>query len=151
MAGDLALAYVPFAYYRVPQLKIKLPRVQLPSAMGLFAIIFASYFFVTSGVIYDAINEPPAMGVEVDPVTGAQRPSAILRNRINGQYIVEGLSGGFLYCLGGLGIILLDVAADKKRSPRVRQYMIYAALAMLLIAYNMVVVFLRMKLPGYLS
>lgn len=148
---ELAPIYAPFAVYRCPQLKMRLPSVSMPSTMGVFAMMFASYFFVTSGIIYDAINEPPAMGVEQDPVTGAQKPSAILRNRINGQYIVEGLSGGFLYCLGGLSFILLDVAADRKRSATARKYMTYSALAMLLVAYNMIVVFLRMKLPGYLS
>jgi hypothetical protein len=69
-----------------------------------------SYFFVTAGIAYDIINEPPAFGAEQDPVTGQYRPVAFMPYRINGQYIMEGITGGMMYSLGGLGLILLDVA-----------------------------------------
>jgi hypothetical protein len=38
--------------------------------MKVFGVVLLSYFFVTSGIAYDIINEPPAVGGEPDPVTG---------------------------------------------------------------------------------
>jgi hypothetical protein len=32
--------------------------------------VLVSYFFVTAGIAYDIINEPPAIGARQDPVTG---------------------------------------------------------------------------------
>lgn len=34
----------------------------MPSPMQVFAFIMVTYFFVTGGVIYDIINEPPSIG-----------------------------------------------------------------------------------------
>jgi hypothetical protein len=89
-------------------------------------------FLCAPGIAYDIINEPPAVGGERDPVTGAPagleeddqqpctgrhgaerpaarrcasagavRPITFMPYRMNGQFIFEGLSGGFFYTLGG--------------------------------------------------
>lgn len=34
----------------------------MPSPMQVFAFVMVTYFFVTGGVIYDIINEPPGVG-----------------------------------------------------------------------------------------
>jgi hypothetical protein len=34
-------------------------------------LVILSYFLVTAGIAYDIINEPPAIGGEMDEVTGA--------------------------------------------------------------------------------
>ncbi len=103
-----------------------------PSPMLVLVLVLASYFFVTAGIAYDIINEPPAVGATTDPVTGepersllgkregggqlrskphtglsAQRAAGVVKPmtfmpyRMNGQFILEGLSGGFFYTLGG--------------------------------------------------
>ena len=41
--------------------------------MTVFSIVLAFYFFITSGVLYDIRNEPPAVGVEKDQVSGGFR------------------------------------------------------------------------------
>jgi hypothetical protein len=41
-----------------------------PSPMFICALVLVSYFFVTAGIAYDIINEPPAVGGQTDPVTG---------------------------------------------------------------------------------
>ena len=149
---QLEASEIPFALVRCPQLQLRLPNVRLPGSMTVFALIYASYFLVLSGIIYDMINEPPSMGAEVDPVSGKQRPVAVLKDRINGQYIIEGLTAGFLFCLGGAAFIALHVSAtsSKSRGPSFRLGMVIAAAIAMTIAYNMCVVFIRIKMPGYL-
>lgn len=80
---------------------LQLQDLQLPSAMTVFYFVIFSYFLVTAGIAFDIINEVPAVGAHQDPVTGALKPVTFMPYRINGQYIIEGLAGGFLYCLGG--------------------------------------------------
>lgn len=77
-------------------------------------LTLASYLVVTCGVAYDIINEPPAFGAERDPATGQLKPVAFMPYRVNGQYIMEGITGGMMYTLGGLGLILLDVAHRRR-------------------------------------
>lgn len=45
---------------------------ELPSPRTVCFFVLVSYFFVTAGVAYDIINEPPAIGARQDPVTGGQ-------------------------------------------------------------------------------
>jgi len=43
---------------------------ELPSPRTVCMLVLLSYFFVTAGIAYDIINEPPAIGARQDPVTG---------------------------------------------------------------------------------
>lgn len=43
---------------------------ELPSPKTVCFFVLLSYFFVTAGIAYDIINEPPAIGARQDPVTG---------------------------------------------------------------------------------
>jgi len=140
----------PLLFFRVPRLKLVIPSIQRPSAMVVFGVVFMSYFLVLSGLIYDVIVEPPSIGVTRDEVTGMQKPVAFLQHRINGQYIIEGLSAGFLFALGGLGYIFLDRSVDAYTPRRNRYLFALGGVLLVLIAYNLCVLFLRIKIPGYL-
>ena len=140
---------LPFQVIRCPQLKLKLPRVHQPSPMTVFAFTFLSYFLVLSGVIYDIIIEPPSVGSTQEG--GSIKPVAFLENRINGQFIIEGLSAGVLFALGGLGFILLDRANQKFTSETNKFILLLSGVVLVILAYNLTIVFLRMKLPGYLN
>lgn len=120
--------------------------------MTAFALVLGSYFLVTSGVAYDIINEPPAVGVQPDPVTGRIRPVAFMPYRLNGQYIIEGLTGGMMYTLGGLGLVLLDrVHAPPGASSGGRRLaLLCLGGGMLAVSYLATLSFLRIKMPGYL-
>jgi hypothetical protein len=141
----------PFRFIRVPKLKLKLPNFYLPSSKIAFAFVFFSYFLVISGVIYDIIVEPPSIGSSQDPVTKALKPIVILQYRVNGQYIIEGLAAGLLFCLGGGGVIALDLANVKHLSERNRFTLFSAGILCILAAYTLSMVFLRIKVPGYLK
>jgi hypothetical protein len=142
---------LPFQFIRVPNLKLRTPRfVAIPSASVVFVLVFLSYFVFFSGVIYDVITETPSIGSSRDPNTGAIRPVAIMPGRLNSQYIIEGLSAGFLYCLGGLGLIILDKANHKDISDTNRFLMLLAGGLFILISYNLCIVFIRIKVPGYM-
>ncbi|GJD09864.1 Oligosaccharyltransferase complex subunit ostc-B [Galdieria sulphuraria] len=104
-----------------------------------------------SGIIYDVIVGPPAMGTTIDPLTQTLKPVAFAQGRINAQYVIEGLSVGFFYALGTAGIILLDVSS---KSALLKDYKVSCwilAILLLLGFYRMMIVFVRIKLPGYLE
>ena len=140
----------PFKVVRAPELKLTIPKIlfNIPP-MLIFAAVFLSYFIVMSGVIYDIITETPSIGGYRDPYTGVIKPQAILPGRINGQYIIEGLTTGFLFCVGALGFILLD-QATKRSNKDYNLLMILAGTTLILIAYNVCIVFIRKKVGNYL-
>ncbi|GIL46713.1 hypothetical protein Vafri_3629 [Volvox africanus] len=121
-----------------------------PSPMLICTLVLVSYFFVTAGIAYDIINEPPAVGGQTDPVTGAVKPMTFMPYRLNGQFILEGLSGGFFYTLGGVGIILLDLSRDKNQSVLFRNVYLGLGLAITILSYMVCMVFIRIKMPGYM-
>ncbi|MCO5588607.1 hypothetical protein L7F22_042564 [Adiantum nelumboides] len=72
------------------------------------------------GIFYDIIVESPSIDRRQDVVTGVVRPIVFLSRHVIGQYIIEGLLSGFMFLLGGLGFILLDLAMDKNIAKSVR-------------------------------
>ncbi|BBN05939.1 oligosaccharyltransferase complex subunit OSTC [Marchantia polymorpha subsp. ruderalis] len=144
------LVKLPYQALRVPRLRLKAPALSLPSASAVFALVLVSYFLVISGFVYDVIVEPPGIGSRQDPITGAIRPVVFLPGRVNGQYIIEGLSSGFMFVLGGIGIIMLDLATDKARARSVRLSFVAAGISFVSIAYTMSILFIRIKIPAYL-
>ena len=103
-----------------------------------------------SGVLYDVMAKPPSIGTTTDVITGQQKPVAFMKNRINGQYVVEGLSAGFMMCVGGGGFVMLDKSGSNRRSTKVRYLLLGGGIACIALAYNLCILFLRMKLPNYL-
>ncbi len=142
------LLQLPFQFIRIPNLKLRLPKISKPSAMVVFGILFVSYFLVLSGLIYDVIVEPPSVGMTRDEVTGATKPQAILMYRVNGQYIIEGLAAGLLFAMGGAGFILLDFANKKATANKNRYLLFLGGSIFIFAAYNLCIVFMRMKVPG---
>ncbi|KAG6427359.1 hypothetical protein SASPL_111601 [Salvia splendens] len=145
-----AVRVLPFSFLRPPRLRLKLPSFSLPSAMTVYALILLTYFMVVSGIVYDVIVEPPGIGSTQDRFTGAVRPVVFMPGRVNGQYIIEGLSSGFMFVLGGTGIVLLDLALDKNRAKSVKVSYSTAGIAFIVISYVMSMLFIRIKIPAYL-
>lgn len=146
----LSVVELPFNFLRLPRFRLRAPKVSAPSAMVVFSLLFLSYFLVFSGIIYDIIVEPPSIGSTTDE-NGAVRPLAFLQYRVNGQFIIEGLSAGAMFAIGGIGFILLDFSTGKDIMPKVRYLLILAGFLCILIGYNLCIVFLKMKIPGYMQ
>ncbi|KAM7477779.1 hypothetical protein LguiA_025992 [Lonicera macranthoides] len=144
------LKLLPYSFLRPPRLRLKLPTLTLPSPMTVFSLLLLTYFMVVSGIVYDVIVEPPGIGSTQDQATGAVRPVVFLPGRVNGQYIIEGLSSGFMFVLGGLGIILMDLALDKNRAKSVKVSFASTGVSFVVIAYVMGMLFIRIKIPAYL-
>lgn len=144
------LRIVPFSFLRPPRLRLKLPSLTLPSPMTVFALVLLTYFMVVSGIVYDVIVEPPGIGSTQDPYTGAVKPVVFMPGRVNGQYIIEGLSSGFMFVVGGIGIILLDLALDRNRAKSVKVSYASAGIFSVVLAYVMSILFIRIKIPAYL-
>lgn len=145
------LRILPFSFLRPPRLRLKIPSFTLPSPMTVYALILLTYFLVVSGFVYDVIVEPPGIGSTQDPITGTIRPVVFMSGRVNGQYIIEGLSSGFMFVLGGIGIVMLDLALDKNRAKSVKDSYAVAGVTSIVIAYVMSMLFIRIKIPGYLQ
>ena len=144
------LTLLPYSILRPPRLRLKLPSFTLPSSMTVFSLVLLTYFMVVSGIVYDVIVEPPGIGSTQDPYTGSVKPVVFLPGRVNGQYIIEGLSSGFMFVVGGVGIILMDLALEKNRAKSVKVSYATAGISSVVIAYVMSMLFLRIKIPGYL-
>ncbi|CAN6451075.1 unnamed protein product [Victoria cruziana] len=144
------LRFLPYGFLRIPRFRLKLPSFSLPSAMTVFALVLLAYFVVVSGFVYDVIVEPPGIGSTQDPATGAVKPVVFLPGRVNGQYIIEGLSSGFMFVLGGMGLIMMDLALDRNRARSVRISLASAGISSITISYVMTMLFVRIKIPAYL-
>eukprot|EP00775_Hariotina_reticulata_P010562 gene10562-10722_t len=128
----------------------KIEEIELPKASTVCSFVIFSYFLVTAGIAYDIINEPPAIGATQDPTTGKVKPITFMPYRMNGQYIIEGISGAMMYTIGGLSLIALYKTHDKKLDPKLGVILLGLGLVGLLMAYSAVMVFLGIKMPGYL-
>jgi len=132
-------------------IQLKAPKLIQPSASFMCLLMVLGFFLISSGLVYDIIVQPPGMGSQMDPVTGQIRSVAFQPHRINGQYIIEGLSAGFLFTMGGLGIVLLDWANDKSLAARNRYLYTFSGFVCVVVCYNMCVLFMKIKVPGYMQ
>ncbi|KAK9724665.1 hypothetical protein RND81_05G090700 [Saponaria officinalis] len=144
------LRILPFSVLRPPRLRLKLQTLTLLTPITTLSFLLLTYFLVVSGVVYDVIVEPPGIGSMQDPSTGAVRLVVFLSGRVNGQYIIEGLSYGFMFFLTGLGIILMDLSLDKNRDKNVCVSYGVTDVSALVIGYVMSMLFIRIMIPGYL-
>jgi len=135
--------------FNVPRIRLSVSTIRRPSAMLVFSFVFFSYFLVLSGIIYDVIVEPPSIGMSRDEVSGHSKPEVFLQHRINGQYIIEGLSAGFFFALGGLGIILLDFVTNSLAPKQNRYLLALSGVLLFGLSYILCLVYLRNKIPGY--
>ena len=142
---------VLFSAIEPPNLRITAPRwLRFPSPMQTFALIMFTYFIVTGGIVYDIIVEPPSIGSEIDE-RGNSRPVGIMKYRVNGQYIMEGLAASFMFTLGGIGFIILDNCNHPLTSKNSRNMLLGVGFSCVLIAFFTTRMFMQMKLPDYLN
>ncbi|XP_078443872.1 uncharacterized protein LOC144713223 [Wolffia australiana] len=148
----LFLKVLPFSFLRPPRTRLRLPSptLLLPSSTTVLSLLLLIYFAVVSGLVYDVIVEPPGIGSTQDSATGIVRPLVFLPGRVNGQYIIEGLSSGFMFMLGGVGIITMDLALDRNRPKVVRLSFASFGVVAVAISYIMSTLFIRIKIPSYL-
>ena len=71
--------------------------------------------------------------------------------RVNGQYIMEGLAASFMFLMGGIGFILFDVSNGSNLTKLNRNLMLGVAFICTVLPFFVARIFMRMKLPGYLS
>ncbi|VDN03500.1 unnamed protein product [Thelazia callipaeda] len=148
---DTIVETILFSFIDPPNVRILSPRwLKMPSPMQVFALVMVTYFFVTGGVIYDIINEPPGIGQTTDE-RGNAKPVAIMQYRINGQYIMEGLAASFMFSLGGLGFIILDKCNNPLTPKLDRIMMLGLGFASVLIGFLSTRMFMKIKMPSYLQ
>uniref|UniRef100_T1H5Y3 Oligosaccharyltransferase complex subunit n=1 Tax=Megaselia scalaris TaxID=36166 RepID=T1H5Y3_MEGSC len=99
-------------------------------------------------IIYDTIVEPPSLGSTTDE-SGHTRPVAFMPYRVNGQYIMEGLASSFLFTIGGIGFIIMDLTATPGKLSLNKKLLTFMGFAFIIISFATIWLFMRMKLPGY--
>ena len=104
---------------------------------------------MTSGVIHVLTMKPPAMGTRF--YKGESYPVAFKENDERNQYIFEGFAGGAMYMLGALGIMLVSKAFNVGISSRSRQFLVGGGAVLFAVAYNLSLVFVRIKIPNYMA
>uniref|UniRef100_A0A6U4KFW6 Oligosaccharyltransferase complex subunit n=1 Tax=Hemiselmis andersenii TaxID=464988 RepID=A0A6U4KFW6_HEMAN len=144
----------PFGVLRCPNMKLRIS-LGTSDSSGLsfspFLLLFALYFLIISGAVYVVINQPPSMGTDRDPKTGGLRHVAFMGGRINGQYIMEGLSAGLAMALGGAGFVMLDRANDKHVTiVNNRMMLTISGMISILSSLGLCQLFVRIKIPNYL-
>ena len=55
-----------------------------------------------------------------------------------------------MFCLGGLAFILLDKATETGAGKTSKYLMLFGGIGLLTVSYNVILLFIRMKLPGYM-
>ncbi len=75
--------------------------------------------------------------------TGKITPVAVMKGKLNGQYIIEGLVGGFLYSACSMGILLLNWSI--KTVGMIRMLYFLGGSIIVCVSYSMIMAFLRMK------
>ncbi|KAE8746973.1 hypothetical protein FOCC_FOCC006393 [Frankliniella occidentalis] len=105
-------------------------------------------FLLNSGVIYDIITETPGYGSVTDE--RGTRTVAIMPHRLNGQYVIEGLTSSFMFTMGGLGFIVLNQTHSPSTPKFNRLLLIAVGFLFVIVAFCSCWIFMRIKLPGYL-
>lgn len=68
--------------------------------------------------------------------------------RINGQYIMEGLASSFMFTVGAIGFILLDMTNEKERMPKINRILfLLIGGVCVLVSFFTLRVFMRIKMP----
>jgi oligosaccharyltransferase complex subunit OSTC len=140
----MSILFAPFRVLKAPKVRLRFPRQETitPPRWLVMTGVIMSYLMVLSGIIYDVIIEPPSVG-SVPDGHGNYRPQAFMEGRVNGQYIVEGLSAGTMIGLGALGLILLDKGKELRDAGHWIIVIIGCALS--LMSYNILMLFLSKK------
>ncbi|XP_061394622.1 putative oligosaccharyltransferase complex subunit CG9662 [Musca vetustissima] len=141
---------MPFHLLVPPNIKLRI-QIPKPSPFFIFSWILVSYFLVTGGIIYDVIVEPPSVGATVDE-NGHSRPVAFMPYRVNGQYIMEGLASSFLFTIGGIGFIIMDLSSNTLGKTKLNRMLLSSmGFIFILVSFFTTWLFMRMKLPSYLQ
>lgn len=62
-----------------------------------------------------------------------------------------GLAAGAMFCLAGTGVIVLHWSNRKDHSETNRFLLILCGFLLIVVGYNLLTLFLRIKFPGYLQ
>ena len=124
------------------------------STNTLFYACFTTYVVLFAGSMYNYQQSPPAMGSNPQG-----KPLAILLHHVNRQYIIEGMAAAFMVLMASIGVILVTSFGKpvqrtirKWKPPEFQQYAVLGFGAVLfVVGYNILTVFLRIKVPLYLS
>jgi len=150
----MSITGLPFQYLHLPNFKLVTPNLPRPSPYWFFFLILLTFYVVTSGIIYDLINEPPSMGQRLD-ARGNRVSEVFVPYRLNAQYIIEGLTSGFVYVLGALALIGLDVFPRLKLGKRGAEAadtgstLSLISFGVFMASFYILVFFFRMKMPSY--
>lgn len=136
---------LPFApIVRRPDYQLRHVRLSAPTSIPIqlvIAVIFIGLFFIYIGGFYDLAQDPvPAFGSssDGDPV--------VILNRLNHQYLVEGIAAGFLMFIGAGGFFLIHYSTQYAYSPRNSTILLLMGIGIVVIAWIAVAFMMGQKI-----
>eukprot|EP00768_Dysnectes_brevis_P002185 gnl/Dysnectes_brevis/1697_a1929_3121.p1 GENE.gnl/Dysnectes_brevis/1697_a1929_3121~~gnl/Dysnectes_brevis/1697_a1929_3121.p1 ORF type:complete len:136 (+),score=9.71 gnl/Dysnectes_brevis/1697_a1929_3121:104-511(+) len=114
----------------------------------ILAFILVSFFFITSGIIFNILNDVPPYGQERDSKGNIVNVHIV--KRMGAQYSTEGYISGFLFTIGGLLVLLVGSSIGKPVKGRSHIFMAVVSVAVVFVGYLIASRF-RVKMPSYLK
>lgn len=121
--------------------------------VGCLLLCLVFYFLMISGSLHIALIKPPAIGTALDEASGAAVTETFMKGTLRGSYIVEGFAAGSVFMMGSFGLILLDRSLLDSSQARTKSRFLLACAGSVAfaVAYNLALMFVRKKIPGYMS
>eukprot|EP00792_Barthelona_sp_PAP020_P004463 TRINITY_DN2144_c0_g3_i1.p1 TRINITY_DN2144_c0_g3~~TRINITY_DN2144_c0_g3_i1.p1 ORF type:complete len:142 (+),score=28.70 TRINITY_DN2144_c0_g3_i1:35-460(+) len=130
----------------------KIPKIPKPSKQLIIGFVFLTYFIVVAGVIYDIVVAPPAVGTEYNEKTRSYQPVTVVKWRLNGQYIIEGMTASFFISIVGLSILGFHIGAtDSNKGLFARKVLMSISSIGFFIGFFIVMSFFKLKVGNYLK
>merc|ERR1712106_540631 len=107
---DLVFLLLPKPANHVPGPLAKWILPSAPSKTTVKLVLYAVYFLLIGGVVYDLQYQPQGMGQYVDKNTGQMRPMTFVQGRINAQFLIEGFVASIMTAVGAFGLITVNYA-----------------------------------------
>ncbi|NHJ48493.1 MAG: hypothetical protein FK733_11975 [Asgard group archaeon] len=128
---------------RRPDYQLRHVRLSAPTSIPIQLVItavFIGLFFIYIGGFYDLAQDPvPAFG------SGQNDEPIVIFNRLNHQYLVEGIAAGFLMFIGAGGFFLIHYSTQYAYSPRNSTILLLMGIGIVTLCWIAVAFMLKQK------
>lgn len=125
-----------------PKLRFRKLHLPLPPKSLSYITIFIILFLLQTGIVYLILREPPALGADPE-----NNPVFIWPQTIHEAFIIESIVASILMFLASSGFFLLYHASKHIYNKKFADWIIIIAILMISIAFGLLQLMLRAKIP----
>jgi NADH:ubiquinone oxidoreductase subunit 5 (subunit L)/multisubunit Na+/H+ antiporter MnhA subunit len=129
---------------RKPKIILRKPKFRLPSEIPtslLFQIAVIFIFAIYMGLIYDIVKEPLPLGSRFGiPV--------LIDERLDAQFIIEGIVAGIIFFVGFIGFIIIFYSTRYFYEPKFARTLLLIGVMAVIAAYFVCLYIMIPKLPS---